>query len=159
MKTIKKTVEDEPFLLAVIAILLAVAALCAVGCGSNAGGGYSNPAAASGTTTTTPPAATTAATTVNIVGTTGSAAFTPNPVQAGSGTTLAFKNTTNVLHHIVMDDGTVVGDIAAGATVNTTVKGSGGNYHCTTHPTMVGSINGAAAPPDPTPNPSGGYDY
>ena len=93
------------------------------------------------------------------VGNSGSAAFTPNPVQATSGTTIAWKNNTGVLHHIVMDSGTVIGDVAAGATVNATVSGSGGNYHCTTHPTMVGSINGASAPPAPTPNASGGYDY
>jgi plastocyanin len=96
---------------------------------------------------------------VNIVGTAGSTSFNPNPVQAASGATIAWRNTTGVLHHIVMDDGTVVGDVAAGATISSTLKGSGGNYHCTTHPTMVGSINGASAPPVPTPNPSGGYDY
>jgi hypothetical protein len=58
-----------------------------------------------------------------------------------------------------MDSGATVGDIQPGATFNMTLTGSGGNFHCTNHPTMVGSINGASAPPDPTPNQSGGYDY
>jgi plastocyanin len=156
MRTFK--LKDEPTILALIAIILAFAALWAVGCGGGAGGSYSAPTTPS-TTTTTPAPSTSAAVTVNIVGTTGSAAFTPNPVQATSGATIAWKNTTGVLHHIVMDNGTVIGDVAPGATLNATMSGSGGNFHCTTHPTMVGSINGASAPPEPMPNSSGGYDY
>jgi plastocyanin len=156
MNTIK--IKDEPTLLAIVAIILAVAALWAVGCGGGGATASTTPTSPS-TTPTTPAPATPSTVTVNIVGTTGSAAFTPNPVPAAAGATIAFKNTTSVIHHIVLDDGTVIGDIAVGATVNATVKGSGGNYHCTNHPTMVGSINGASAPPDPMPNPSGGYDY
>jgi plastocyanin len=95
---------------------------------------------------------------VTIVNTNGgNNAFSPNVVQAASGATIAWKNSTGDAHHIVMNDGTVIGDIAPGATITSTAKS--GNYHCTLHPTMVGSVNGAAAPPDPTPNSSGGYDY
>ena len=97
--------------------------------------------------------------TMTIVGTTGSAAFSPNPIQAASGASIVWKNNTNVPHHLVMDNGTVIGDVAGGASFTAQVSGSGGNFHCTTHPTMVGSINGASAPPDPMPNPSGGYTY
>ena len=147
--------KDEQTALAVIAIILAVVALWAIGCGGG-GGSYSTstPTTPTSTTPSTP-----AAVTVNIVGTTGSGAFSPNPVQAASGATLAWKNTTGVAHHLVMDSGAVIGDIAAGATLTTTLSGSGGNFHCTNHPTMVGSINGASAPPTPTPNSSGSYDY
>jgi plastocyanin len=150
---------DEPTLLAAVAIILALAALWAVGCGGGGGGGYSTPTTPSTSTPAPGGSSTAAAATVSIVGIAGSSAFTPNPVQAATGATLAFKNNTGVVHHIVMDDGTVVGDIAPGATVNATLKGTGGNYHCTTHPTMVGSVNGATAPPPPTQNDSGGYDY
>src|SRR5258706_3613613 len=153
MKTLKP--KDEPTILAIIAISLAFAALWAVGCGGGGGGAYSAPTTPSTTTTSN----TAAAATVNIVGIAGNTAFNPNPIQAASGTTLAWKNTTGVAHHIVMDSGTVVGDVAAGATITMTVSGSGGNYHCTTHPTMVGSINGSSAPANPMPNSSGGYDY
>ena len=155
MKTIRFT-KDEPTVLAIIAIILAIAALWAMGCG---GGSYSTPTTPSTTTTTSGGSTTTASTTVNIVGTSGNTAFSPNPVQVAAGATIAWKNATSVLHHIVMDSGVTIGDIAPGATVTTTLSGSGGTYHCTTHPTMVGSINGASAPPDPTPNSSGGYDY
>jgi plastocyanin len=157
-----KSLKDEPTLLAVVAILLAIAALWAVSCGGGGGGAYSTPTTPSSSTSTpTPPAAGagTASATVNIVGIAGSVAFTPNPVEAATGVTLAFKNTTSVVHHIVMDDGTVVGDVAPGASINMTVKSASGNYHCTNHPTMVGSINGATAPPPPTQDPSGGYTY
>jgi plastocyanin len=151
--------KDEQTALSLIAIALAAVALWAMGCGGG-GGSYSTPTPTAPTSSSTTPAATTPASlTVNIVGTAGSSAFNPNPVQAASGATLAWKNTTSVVHHIVMDSGTVIGDIAPGATVTTTLSGSGGNYHCTNHPTMVGSINGASAPPDPMPNPDGGYNY
>jgi hypothetical protein len=56
----------------------------------------------------------------------------------------------------VMNDGAPIGTVGPGATLTTQLSGSGGNFHCTTHPTMVGSINGARAPDPP---PDGSYDY
>lgn len=175
LKSISKIspISDEQTALAVLAIILAIAALWAVGCGAS-GGSYSSgspttPSTTAATTTptatTTPAVGTTASTpagavTVNIIGISGSGAFSPNPVQASSGATIVWKNSTSEAHHIVMNDGTVIGDLAPGASLTTQLNGSGGNYHCTTHPTMVGSINGASAPPDPTPSASdSGYDY
>jgi hypothetical protein len=53
------------------------------------------------------------------------------------------KNFTNETHHIVMDDGSVdFGDIAAGGSSERELRTGGGEYHCTIHRTMVGSING-----------------
>jgi plastocyanin len=95
--------------------------------------------------------------TVNIVTSAGNQAFSPNPVQATTGDTLVWKNTTLDLHRLVMDDGSaVIGDIAAGASGSMQLKGAAGNYHCTIHPSMVGSINGATAP-TPPPGSGGGY--
>jgi plastocyanin len=147
--------KDDQTALAVLAIILAVAALWAIGCGG--GGGSSSMSTPSSPTPTTPTPA--ASLTVNIVGLTGNTAFSPNPAQASAGSTIIWKNTTGAAHHLVMDDGTLIGDIAPGASLNTMLNGSGGNYHCTIHPTMVGSINGASAPADPMPNPGGGYTY
>ena len=149
-----KSFKDEPAIVAILAILLAVIALWAISCGG--GGGYATPTTPS---TNTPAPSTSTGVTVNIVGISGNSAFTPNPVQAASGSSIVWKNGTSSAHHLVMDNGAVIGDIAAGATVTTAVPGGGGNFHCTNHPTMVGSINGSSAPPDPTPNSSGGYDY
>ena len=112
------------------------------------GGGGSSP-----TTPSTP----TSPVTINIVGSTGNQAFSPNPVQAASGAPLVWKNTTTALHHIVMDDGSaVIGDIAPGASSAPMPLTAGGNYHCTNHPSMVGNINGATAP-TPPPGSGGGY--
>jgi len=93
---------------------------------------------------------------INIVGSAGNQAFNPNPVQAASGTPLVWKNNTTDLHRIVMDNGPVIGDIAPGASSAPMQLGAGGNYHCTNHPSMVGSINGATAP---TPPPGSGDGY
>lgn len=144
--------KDEQTALAILAIILAVVALWAIGCGGG-GGSYSTP---STPTTTTP---TPSGTTININSSSGSGAFSPNPVQVASGATIIFKNNTSDTHILVMNDGTSLGTVGPNASLTKTLTGSGGNYHCTNHPSMVGSINGAAAPPEPTPNPSGGYDY
>jgi plastocyanin len=163
-------IKDEQTTLAVLAIILASVALWAIGCGGGSGGSYSGLSPTTPSTTTaaaTPAAATPAAAstpagavTVNVVSTSGSGAFSPNPVQASSGATIVFKNATSEAHHLVMNDGTLIGDLAAGGSLSMPLAGSGGSYHCTIHPTMVGSINGASAPAAPTPDPSGsGYDY
>jgi len=159
MKTI---IKDDAITYAIIAIILAVAALWAIGCGGG-GGGYSTPTTPSGSTSTpSTPAPTGANVTVNIVGSAGSGAFNPNPAPASSGQTVAFRNSDNTTHHLVADNGSWdSGDIAPGTASKTlsVTSTSALNYHCTIHPTMVGSINGATAPPPPTPDPNGGYDY
>ena len=103
-----------------------------------------------------PTSPTTNSITVNIVGSSGNQAFSPNPAQAASGTQVVWKNNTSDLHHLVMDNGSVIGNIASGASSAPTQVGAGGNYHCTNHPSMVGSINGTTAP---TPPPGSGDGY
>jgi plastocyanin len=96
------------------------------------------------------------AVTVNIVGSSGSQAYQPNPVSVGSGSSVVFKNTDAQLHHIVMDDGADLGSVGPGSTSSAyTVKNANQlGYHCLVHPSMVGKINAAAAPePEPTPTP------
>ena len=84
--------------------------------------------------------------------------FNPNPVPANVGQTVAFKNNDTESHHIVLDNGSAdLGILAPGATSHTITVGAGsGNFHCTTHPTMVGSINGPV-PESPPCDPSYGY--
>jgi hypothetical protein len=89
---------------------------------------------------------------ISIVGSFGSNAFMPNPTTANMGDQIVFTNTDLVMHHIVLDDGTDLGEVQPGqssapAPLTTPTAG----YHCTIHPTMVGSINGAlpVAPPEP----------
>jgi plastocyanin len=112
-----------------------------------------------GSSMSTPPSspATPATTTVNIVGSSGNSAFSPDVVTASVGDMLIWKNSTDMLHHIVLDDGSVVGDIAPGASSSPLqLKTASGNFHCTIHSTMIGSINGAA-PPTPPPCTTPGY--
>ena len=120
---------------------LSALVLWAVSCG----GGGSSPTPTS--PSNTPTAQT--GTTVNIVGTAGSGAFNPNPVQVPSGGSIVWRNTTAVTHVLVMENGAPIGTVAPGASLTTTLNGNGGNFKCTNHPSMVGSINGAAAPEPP----------
>jgi len=124
------------------------AALAAWSCGSG-GSSDSNPSAPSGGGPTV---------TVNIAGGFNANSFNPNPVPATVGQTVAFKNNDTVAHRIVLDNGSAdFGTIAAGATSQTlTVPAGSGNFHCTNHPTMVGSINGPV-PTAPPCDPSYGY--
>jgi len=122
----------------------ALAAAAAVwGCG----GGSSNGGTSTPTTPTPTPTPSANTVTVTIVSSSGNKAYSPNPVQVNMGDTLAFKNADVTTHHVVMDDGSAdLGNIAPGATNSMTLKTAGGNFHCTIHPTMVGSVNGAVAP-------------
>jgi len=90
--------------------------------------------------------------TIAIVASTGNTAFQPNPVKANSGDTVIFRNSDSVMHRLVMDDGSAdLGEIAPGAVSRsmTLRSASATNFHCTLHSSMVGSINGAAAPEPP----------
>ena len=137
---------DKKFLSIIVA-----GSLWASGCG---GGGYGGGASNSTPTAPSTPTPSPTSTTVNIVSSSGSGAFSPNPVQVPSGGTIVWRNATNASHVLVMNNGTTIATVAAGASVTTTLSGSGGNYHCTTHPSMVGSINGTMPPP-PTPGNDG----
>ena len=139
------------------------AALALAGCGSNSTPS-ATPAAPSATptpTSTSTPAPTPSAptvVTVSIVGFTGSGSYVPNPVPAAVGDAVAWKNNDVTTHHVVLDDGSAdLGNLAPGATTRSITIGSGASlsFHCTIHPTMIGSINGAAATaPDPMPTPA-----
>ena len=117
-----------------------VAALATPGCGGSGGG----PAGGSGN----PPAN---ATTITIMGERGAQSFSPNPVSISQGNMMVWRNTDNVVHHIVMNDGSLdSGDIAPGAfSPALRLATDGANYHCTIHPTMVGSINRSTGEPPP----------
>jgi hypothetical protein len=56
-----------------------------------------------------------------------------------------------------MSDGTPIGTVGPNASITTSLRGAGGNFRCTTHPSMVGSINGAAPPPPPAGGDDDGY--
>ena len=136
---------------ATTSIIISAPILLTLACGgssSGVGGGAPTPTGPSPTQTPT-------GTTVNIVSSSGSGAFNPNPVQVPSGGSITWRNSTGDSHALVMNDGRPIATIAPNASVTTTLSGSGGNFRCTNHPSMVGSINGIAPPQGPPP--SDGY--
>jgi plastocyanin len=130
-----------------VVITVLAAAVSATRCG----GGSSS------AQTPTSPATTASTVTVTIGSTNGNKSFVPNPVATSSGDQVVFKNSDGTTHHIVMDDGSIdFGSMGPGASSAPKGVGAGGNFHCTIHPSMVGSINGAVAP---TPAPGSGDGY
>jgi plastocyanin len=96
---------------------------------------------------------------VNILGSAGSTSFSPNPIQATPGSEIVWKNSSGTAHHLVMDSGAVIGDVNAGGSLTTTLSGSGGSFHCTIHPSMIGSINGTLPTGSSDGTPTNPYDY
>src|SRR4026209_1973416 len=87
---------------------------------------------------------------INIVGAFGSTAYMPNPTTANMGDQIVFTNTDLVMHHIVLDDGTDLGEVQPGqSSAPVSLMTPTATYHCTIHPTMVGSINGDLPPAEP----------
>ncbi len=79
--------------------------------------------------------------TINVVGTFGSGAFAPNPLEAAIGNLLVWTNNDVVTHDIVFDDGTPVGSLAPGqSSLPMTLITETASYHCTLHPSMVGQV-------------------
>ena len=78
--------------------------------------------------------------------------FSPNPAPIQQGSFVVWQNADNLVHRIVMNDGSFdSGNIMPGG-MSTTMRlsSAGGSYHCALHPTtMFGSINTASdvAPP------------
>jgi plastocyanin len=127
---------------AVLASLLGLLGI--MSCGGGGKSSYATPSAPTPTPSSSPVI-------VNIVGSSGNKAFQPNPVQVNGGDNLAFRNADTATHHIVLDDGSAdLGMLSPGVT-SAAIKASGPatNFHCTIHPSMVGSINGSAAPEPP----------
>ena len=71
---------------------------------------------------------------------------------ANMGDQIVFTNNDAVLHHIVLDDGTDLGDVAPGASsAPMPLMTPTASFHCTIHPSMVGGINVDMAAPMPDP--------
>jgi plastocyanin len=118
-----------------------LAALAAASCG---GSGYSAP--------TNPGPTTPTVVTITIVGVNGKLSFSPNPAEVQPGQMVVFRNNDVVSHRVTLDDNSIdSGDIAPGATSRQLPLGAvNKSYHCSVHPSMVGSFNSAATP-DPPP--------
>ena len=117
-------------------------------CGGGGGYGGSTPTTPS---TTNPPAGSANVVTITITGVKGALSFSPNPATCAVGQTVVFMNADVVAHRVVLDDGSVdTGTIAPGASSTPQALGAVSKpYHCSIHPSMVGSLNSAATPEPP----------
>jgi plastocyanin len=120
------------------------------GCGGNGytSGNIGNP----NTPTTSIPGVVT----FNVVAVNGAQSFSPNPASLPAGQMVVWHNVDTVTHHVVLNDRSVdTGDLAPGASSQPmAIVTGGGQYHCSIHPVMVGSVNQDTNAPDPCP---GGY--
>jgi plastocyanin len=92
---------------------------------------------------------------ITIVGTVGTTAFSPNPAEAVPGDVIVWENIDASPHFIVLDDGTVVGELQpAQRSLPIALTTANANYHCAYHPSMTGTISAPVPVPpgqDPIP--------
>ncbi len=108
------------------------------GCG---GSGYSSGSANSPTAPT--PMTSNGVVTINVVAIRGAQSFSPNPATLPAGQIVVWHNIDNTTHRVVLNDRSVdTGDLAPGASSQPmAISAAGGQYHCSIHPEMIGSIN------------------
>src|SRR5262245_8605521 len=128
------------------------AALLCASCGGS--GGYGGSSSATPPTTPTP-TGNTNVTTITISGQKGDQSFSPNPGMVASGQSVVWKNADSTTHRIVIPEiGVDTGNIAPGASSSpVSLANVSRAYHCSLHPSMVGTLNDGS----PTPSPNGGY--
>jgi plastocyanin len=104
-----------------------------------------------GSTPSAPSPSPPAASTISILGDRGGQSFSPDPASAAEGQTVAWRNNDTQIHRIVFNDGSLdTGDIGPSASSTPrAMPTNGSNYHCSIHPTMVGSINRSTGGPPP----------
>jgi len=123
----------------VTAGVVIVLGLAMWGCG---GSGYSS--GSGNPTSPTPPPSGSGVVTINVVAINGAQSFSPNPATVPAGQMVVWHNVDNITHHVVLNDRSVdTGDLPAGTSSQPMAIGGsgGGQYHCSIHPVMVGSIN------------------
>lgn len=130
-----------------IGLVAIAAALMAVSCGGSGGSG-STPTTPTSTGAAAPaPAGATTVVTINIIGDKGVLSFSPNPATVPEGQMVIWHNTDTIVHRVVFEGLVDTGDINPGASSAPQALGAvAKGYHCSIHPGMVGSLNGAATP-------------
>jgi len=119
---------------------VSVAALAATVLGVSACGGYGASSPSGPTASPAPPAG---AVVINVVGINGAQSFSPNPATIPADKMVVWHNVDTVTHRVVFNDGELdTGNIAPGGFSVATSLVAQGPYHCSIHPSMVGTIPG-----------------
>jgi plastocyanin len=130
----------------IVASVVVALSVCAWGCGgsTDSGGNPVTPTPAPSSTpiptpTPTPPSG---VVTINVVSENGAQSFSPNPATLPAGQMVVWHNIDRVTHRVVLNDGSLdTGDLAAGASSQPmSINATNGAYHCSIHPSMVGTI-------------------
>ena len=81
--------------------------------------------------------------TIDVVAINGAQSFSPNPATLPPGQMVVWHNVNSTTHRVVLNDRSVdTGDLAPGTSSQPMAIGAGGGeYHCSIHPVMIGSIN------------------
>ena len=110
------------------------------GCG---GSSYSNGNSGNSGNAIAPTPSTPGIVTINVVAVNGSQSFSPNPATLAAGQMVVWHNVDSITHHVVLNDRSVdTGDLAPGTSSQPmAIAAAGGQYHCSIHPSMVGSVN------------------
>jgi plastocyanin len=124
----------------VLTIMVALS-LGAWGCGGSTGYSGGNPVTPTPASdpTSTPQGG---IVTINVVSENGAQSFSPNPATLPAGQMVVWHNIDSVTHRVVLNNGSLdTGDLRPGASSQAmSISGGGGGYHCSIHPSMVGTI-------------------
>jgi plastocyanin len=84
--------------------------------------------------------------TINVLGVNGAQSFSPNPATLPAGQMVVWHNIDSITHRVVLNDGSLdTGNIAPGASSQPMSLNMDGPYHCSIHPSMVGTLVPAAS--------------
>src|SRR5882672_9989543 len=122
----------------VTAAAMTVSVLGLWGCSGN---GYSSGSGANPSSPT--PSTLGGVVTINVVAIDGAQSFSPNPATLPAGQMIVWHNVDSTTHRVVLNDRSVdTGNLAPGASSQPrSIAAAGGQYHCSIHPVMVGSVN------------------
>jgi plastocyanin len=110
------------------------------GCGGNS---YTSGNSGSSGSPTAPTSTISGIVTINVVAVNGAQSFSPNPASLPVGQMVVWHNVDRITHRVLLNDGSVdTGDLQPGASSQPmAIAAAGGQYHCSIHPVMVGSLN------------------
>jgi len=131
--------------LCVLTMMVALS-LCVWGCGGSTDYSGGNPATPTPTPVVTPTPQG-GIVTVDVVSENGAQSFSPNPATLPAGQMVIWHNIDGVTHRVVLNNGSLdTGDLRPGASSQAmSINGGGGGYHCSIHPSMVGTIRPATS--------------